>query len=51
MEKSQNDFMLLCSLLIGVIVGAFVGLNILAMVKGFEGGLIGALRELSLRFR
>lgn len=51
MKKEQADSIVLISLLIGVIAGVFVGLNILAMIKGFSGGLTEVLRELSQRLR
>lgn len=50
MDRNHDENIVLFSILFGVMAGAFVGLNILAMIKGFSGGLIEVLRELSLRF-
>lgn len=44
---AKNDHRL--AILVGVTAGIVLGLNLLALIKGFEGGLIGVLRELLQR--
>lgn len=48
MTKNEHG---MAVILFGVLAGIIVGLHLLTVMKGFEGGLIEVLRELLLRLQ